>query len=284
MLDGCKRPGRPCLLAVLVLVYAVHPARAQEAPTGLLEQVGFDQQLNAQVPLDVTFRDEQGASVSLRELFDGKPVVLALVYYRCPMLCGLAADGLVRTLRALSLQVGKDFEIVMASIDPHETPDLAAAKKDNYLARYDRPGAERGWHLLTGTDDSIKPLADAVGFRYAYDADKQQYAHAAGLVLLTPQGRVSRYFYGVQYPPRDLRLGLVEASDNQIGSLVDQVLLYCYQYDPTVGRYGLLIMRMVRIAGVATVVILGGAICVMVRRERAQRNADALATGAGKAT
>lgn len=240
-------------------------------PTPILRQVGIDQKLDAQIPLDLVFRDEQGRAVSLREYFGEKPVLLALVYYECPMLCTLILNGLLRSLRALSLTVGKDFTVLTVSFDPREGPELAAAKKRAYVRSYGRPEAEWGWHFLTGEEAAIRRLTEAVGFRYAFDPETGQFAHASGIMVLTPQGRIARYFYGIEYAPRDLRFGLIEAAQGRIGSPVDQILLYCYHYDPKTGKYSLLVMNVLRLAGVATVLALGGFMFVMFRRDRRKK-------------
>lgn len=233
----------------------------------LLRDVGIDQNLNTPVPLDLQFRDEAGRPVKLSQYFGRKPVILSLVYYNCPMLCTQVLNGLDRGLRNVPLDLGKDFEVITVSIDPSETAKLAAAKRDLYTGIYGRPGAAEGWHFLTGDDAQIKQLAASVGFRYAYDTDSKQFAHASGIMVLTPSGKISRYFYGIQYPSRDLRLGLVEASEGRIGSPVDQVLLFCYHYDPVTGKYGLLISRVIKIAGILTVLSIGLMIFVLARRE-----------------
>jgi protein SCO1/2 len=242
--------------------------RAQFGLPPVLRQVGFDQRLNAQVPLDLAFNDEAGQPIRLGDYFGSKPVILVLAYYRCPMLCTQVLNGLVRALLDITFDVGKEFNVVTVSFDPRETPALAAAKKKTYLERYGRPGAEAGWHFLTGTEDSIRRLTVAVGFRYTYDAKKDQFAHASGIMVLTPSGKISRYFYDITYSPRDVRLGLVEASANRIGSPVDQILLYCFHYDPAEGRYGVIIMNFVRLGGVLTVVAIGTFLFIMWRQER----------------
>ncbi len=234
----------------------------------ILDQVGIEQRLNQQVPLDAAFRDETGKTVRFGDYFGQKPVILALVYYECPMLCTQVLNGLVRSLKDVKLDAGRDFNVVAVSINPRETPELAAAKKRVYVGIYERPDGGQGWHFLTGPEASSKALAASVGFRYAYDPMTDQYAHASGIMLLTPDGRISRYFYGIEYPSRDLRLGLVEASANKIGSPVDQLLLFCYHYDPTTGKYGLVILNVIRAAGVATVLAIAGFMLVMFRRER----------------
>ena len=220
-----------------------------------LNNVGIDQKLNEQVPLDLVFRDESGRDVRLGEYFNqGKPIIIALVYYECPMLCNQVLNGLTGSLRTLSFDVGKEFEVVTVSFDARETPQLAADKKASYIARYGRPGAEKAWHFLTGDQKSIDALTQAVGFRYAYDSATNQFAHASGIMLASPDGRLVRYFFGIEYAPKELRLSIVEASANKVGSPVDQLLLYCYHYDPSSGKYGLAIMNVVRLGGAITVV------------------------------
>jgi protein SCO1/2 len=233
----------------------------------LLKEVGIDQKLNSSVPLDLAFRDEAGRPVKLSEYFGSKPVILSLVYYNCPMLCTQVLNGLDRGLRSVPLDLGKDFEAITVSIDPSENSKLAAAKRDLYTGIYGRPGAAEGWHFLTGGDAQIKQLAAAVGFRYAFDADSKQFAHASGIMVLTPSGKISRYFYGIQYPSRDLRLGLVEASEGKIGSPVDQILLFCYHYDPVTGKYGIVISRVIKAAGILAVLAIGLMIFALARRE-----------------
>jgi protein SCO1/2 len=228
----------------------------------LLKQVGIDQKLNDSIPLDLTFRDEHGNPVELAQYFSNKPVIISLVYYSCPMLCTQVLNGLDRSLELIPMDIGKDFNVVTVSIDPTERPVLAEAKQAVYTGMYGRPGAAQGWHFLTGDEPQIKRLADALGFRYAYDPDSKQYAHASAIMVLTADGKISRYFYGVTYPERDLRLGLVEASEGKIGSAVDQVMLFCYHYDPHTGKYGLLISRLIQLAGLATVIV--GGICLIV--------------------
>jgi protein SCO1 len=235
----------------------------------ILSQVGIDQHLNQPLPLDLHFRDESGKDVRLGDYFGKRPVILSLVYYRCPMLCGEVLNGLTSSLDIVNLNLGRDYDIVTVSIDPRETPDVAAKMKAVYLRRYNKrtPEAEEGWHFLTGAQDQISQLAKAVGFRYVYDPRIDQYAHASGIQLVTPDGRLSQYYYGIEYPPRDVRLGLIQASKNHIGTVVDQLILYCYHYDPTTGHYGAIVMRVVRLAGIVTVLLLGGFIFIMVRRD-----------------
>ena len=233
----------------------------------LLKQVGIDQKLNQSIPLDLTFRDENGAPVQLGQFFGQKPVVLTLVYYNCPMLCTQVLNGVESSLKELSTDIGNQYDVVTISIDPTESHVLAKTKKEMYVGMYGRPGAAQGWHFLTGDEPQIKQLADAVGFRYAYDPDTKQFAHASAIMLLTPEGKISRYFYGIQYPTRDLRLGLVEASEGKIGSPVDQVLLFCYHYDPKTGKYGLLISHIIQAGGALTVLILGVGMLILFRGE-----------------
>jgi protein SCO1 len=233
----------------------------------LLKQVGIDQKLNESIPLDLTFRDENGAPVELAQFFGQKPVILTLVYYNCPMLCTQVLNGVESSLKELSTDIGNQYDVVTISIDPTESHVLAKTKKEMYVGMYGRPGAAQGWHFLTGDEPQIKQLADAVGFRYAYDPDTKQFAHASAIMLLTPEGKISRYFYGIQYPTRDLRLGLVEASEGKIGTPVDQVLLFCYHYDPATGKYGLLISHIIQAGGALTVLILGIGMLILFRGE-----------------
>jgi protein SCO1/2 len=233
----------------------------------LLKQVGIDQKLNQSIPLNLTFRDENGAPVQLAQFFGQKPVILTLVYYNCPMLCTQVLNGVESSLKELSTDIGNQFDVVTISIDPTESHVLAKTKKEMYVGMYGRPGASQGWHFLTGDEPQIKQLADTVGFRYAYDPDTKQFAHASAIMLLTPEGKISRYFYGIQYPTRDLRLGLVEASEGKIGTPVDQVLLFCYHYDPTTGKYGLLISHIIQAGGALTVLILGVGMLILFRGE-----------------
>jgi protein SCO1/2 len=233
----------------------------------LLKEVGIDQKLNDSIPLNLTFRDEHGATVELAQFFKGKPVILTLVYYNCPMLCTQVLNSLDRSLETLPLEIGKDFNVVTVSIDPTDRAPLADAKHAMYAGMYGRPGAQYGWHFLTGDQPQIQALADAVGFRYVYDPDSKQYAHASGIMVLTPDGKISRYFYGVVYPSRDLKLGLIDASSGKVGSVADQVLLFCYHYDPHTGKYGLLISRVVQLGGVVTVLVGGVFLIFLFRGE-----------------
>jgi protein SCO1/2 len=273
-------PALAALAVLAVLGALAPPATAQRPPqrvdvhgtaAGLpepLREVGFDQKLGEAVPLDLAFRDADGRAVTLGDFFDGRPVALSLVYYDCPMLCPLTLSGLAQSLKPLELSAGDEFQVVTVSFDPTEGPETARAARDRYLPLYGRAGAEEGWHFLTGTQASIDRLTDAVGFRYTYDAERGEYAHAAGLVVLTPDGRVGRYFFGTDHPARDLRLGLIESAGGTIGDAIDQVLLYCFHYDPATGRYGAATWNLVRAGGAATVLALVGFIVVMLRRER----------------
>jgi protein SCO1/2 len=242
-------------------------------PQGLdpiLAHVGVDQKLNSQVPLDSKFRDENGQPVELKKYFD-KPVILTLVYYTCPMLCSEVLNGTASSLKPVKFDVGKEFNVVTISIDPKDTSGTAMGKKKLMVAKYGRHGADQGWHFLTGDKVNIEAIANAVGWRYAYDPKSGQYAHASAIMLLTPEGKVSRYFYGIEYSAKDIQFGIMDASQNKIGTLTDQIALYCYHYDPAKGKYGLAIMRLVRLAGLVTIALLGGFIFVTVRREGKQK-------------
>jgi protein SCO1/2 len=249
--------------------YKREPGMTASAIPAPLREIGFDQNIDERVPLETPFQDEAGRTVRLGEYFGKRPVVLVFAYYECPMLCTHVINGLASALDVLTLSPGTDFEIVTVSFDPRDTPSTATAKKAGYLNRYQRPGAEGAWHFLTGDQASIDRLAKAAGFRYVWDTATNQFAHPTGIIVLTPDGRLARYLFGIEYGPRDLRLALVEASSGRVGTPVDSLLLYCYHYDPMSGRYGLAIMRTLRIAGGVTVFALGAFIFVMVRRERA---------------
>jgi protein SCO1/2 len=232
-----------------------------------LAGVGVDQKLDALVPLDLKFRDEFNRSLPLSTYFHGKPVLLAFVYYRCPMLCTQILNGIETSLKAVSLNPARDFEVVSVSFDPKDSAETAAGKRKMILQRYGRPETANGWHFLTGDEPEIRALTGAAGFHYRYDPVTQQFAHASAIMILTPEGRLSRYFYGVEYAPRDLRLGLVEASANKIGSPVDQILLFCFHYDPATGKYGAIAMNSVRLAGGLFVLLGGGLLLVVFRRD-----------------
>jgi protein SCO1/2 len=255
---------------------AMRPADSKAASLpAALAGVGIEQKLDALVPLDLHFRDEFNRSVPLSTYFHGKPVLLALVYYRCPMLCTQILNGVETSLKAVSLNPGQDFEVVSVSFDPKDTAETAAGKRKMILQRYGRPGTANGWHFLTGDEPEIRALTEAAGYHYRFDPITGQFAHASAIMVLTPEGRLSRYFYGVEYAPRDVRLGLVEASANKIGSPVDQILLFCYHYDPATGKYGALAMNMVRGAGALFVLLGGGVLLVVFRRDlRRYRRSD----------
>ncbi|HVO93957.1 MAG TPA: SCO family protein [Terriglobales bacterium] len=233
-----------------------------------LRDVAFEQKLNQQIPLDLHFRDETGAPVELNRYFGRRPVILNFVYYKCRDLCPLLLDGMVRSLRALAFGIGKEFDVLTVSFDPSDNAALAAATKRDFVQRYGRPGASAGWHFLTGEPAAIDKLTRAVGFRYQYDQQTGEFGHATGVLLVTPGGKTSRYYYGIDFSPRDLRLGLIEAAADKIGSPIDQLLLFCYHYDPVTGKYGLLVSNVIKLGGALTVVLLGGFIFVMLRRER----------------
>jgi protein SCO1 len=238
-----------------------------------LQNVGIEQHLDGQVPADLAFVDDTGRAVKLGDYFGKKPMVLNLVYYNCTMLCGEVLSGLSASMKMVKFDVGNEFDVITVSFNPNETPQIAAEKKADYIRRYGRPGAAAGWHFLTGPADSINALTKAVGFQYQYDPKSSQYAHATAIMVLTPEGRISRYFYGVDFPPKDLRMGLVEASKEKIGNLTDQVLLYCYHYDPTVGKYGAVVSNMLKLGGGLTILLVGGLLLILIRLDRsAQRS------------
>jgi protein SCO1 len=261
---------RSIVLAFALTAFAA-PLLAQPAPDGrpaILRGVDIEQHLNRPLPLDLEFKDEAGRAVRLGEYFGKRPVVLVLAYYDCPMLCTQVLNGLVSAMGVLSFDAGKEYEVVTVSFDPRDDPSDARAKKEPYVARYGRPGAAGGWHFLTGAPPAIAALTNAVGFRYAWDEKLEQFAHASAIYVATPDGRLARYFYGIEYAPRDLRLAIVEASRGKIGNPVDQLLLFCYHYDPAAGRYGAVVMNMVRLGGITFVLILSTFLFVMWRREK----------------
>jgi protein SCO1/2 len=275
-LSAFAQPGVPMPSSPL---YGARP-EAGSVSTGLpsaLKSVGIDQKLNEQVPLEAVFKDEQGREVRLGDFFKGKPVVLSLVYYSCPMLCNQVLNGMLGSFRHVTFNAGEQFEVVTVSFDSRETPELAAAKKQTYVKAYNRPSGNAGWHFLTGDEANIKRLTDAVGFRYTWDEQTKQFAHASGIMVVTADGRLARYFYGIEYSPKDLRLGLVEASQNQIGSPVDSLMLYCYHYDPATGKYGAAVMNIVKVAGVVTIALIIGFLLFLIkiggRNQLAARNA-----------
>jgi protein SCO1/2 len=265
-------------LAALVLAN-VTPAAAQGlAPSnepaagarpGILNKIAIDQRIGDKVPLDLPLTDEAGQPVTLGDYFGNRPVILALVYYECPMLCTQVLNGLVTALGVMNFEVGREFDVVAVSFNPKEGPGLASQKKAAYVKRYGRPQSAAGWHFLTGSPDSIERLTEAVGFKYEYDEKIGQYAHGAGIEVLTPKGVLSRYFYGIEFSARDIRFGLIEASEERIGSRIDDVLLFCYHYDPATGTYGAAMLNLVRLGGIATVAALVVFITISLRRERA---------------
>ncbi|HUB81829.1 MAG TPA: SCO family protein [Bryobacteraceae bacterium] len=253
------------------LLFAAFSAAAQTSDQPQvpkeLQGIRIDQRLNAQIPLDAQFRDESGRQVRLGDYFGQKPVILALVYYRCTMLCSYILNGMVSGLRPLSFRAGRDFEVVAISIDPSEDPPLAASKRDNYAHSYSSKDGTAGWHFLTGTEPNIRAVADAVGFHYRYDPATKIFLHASGIMMITPLGRIARYFYGVEFTPKDLKLGLMDASGNRIGSPVDEILLLCYHYDPSKGKYSADVLNLLRFAAGLVLLILIGALAVLFRRD-----------------
>lgn len=263
-----------CVTLSTALVARGPSASAQTTSPAVAErfkEVGLFQRLGEQLPLDATFTDDEGRQVKLGQYFGDKPVLLMFVYYECPMLCNISLNGLAQVMHGLDFTVGREFEAVIISFDPRETYKLARAKKARFVQRYARPGSEHGWHFLTGDEAAIRRTADAAGFRYYYDEKTAQYAHGSGIILATREGKLSRYFYGVEFPPKDVRLGLVEASSNKIGTAVDQVLLLCFHYNPITGKYGFAIITVLRVAGIATVLAIVGFIARSLRKERRLR-------------
>ncbi len=258
---------------LLILIVFLPSTRVEAQVDGnpaakVFTEVGIDQKLDQGVPLDLPFRNEEGEPVLLSDYFGSKPVILSLVYYRCPMLCNQVLNGMVETFRTLEITAGKEFVVVTVSIDPAEGYNLAGQKKIHYVEEYGRAGVERGWHFLTGDSMTIEKLADAVGFRYVYDEEAKQFAHASGIMVLTPEGKLARYLYGIEYAAKDLRFSLMEASKNRIGSPVDKLMLLCYHYNPMTGKYGVLVGNLLRGGGIVTIVILAGYIIVNLKRDR----------------
>jgi protein SCO1/2 len=287
MMNGCVRQRPAAFASVWLVISLAHAASAAQEPAappaagGIrprpgpaasvlpspLREVGFDQNLDQHVPLDTSLIDEAGRNVRLGDFFGTRPVVMVFAYYTCPMLCTQVVNGLASALGVLSLDPGQDFEIVTVSFDPRDTPASAARAKAHALDRYKRP-AHTSWHFLTGDQSAIDRLTRAAGFRYVWDEATQQFAHPSGVVVLTPDGRLARYLFGIEYGPRDLRFAIIEASGGRVGNPADALLLYCYHYDPTRGRYGLVIMRALRLAGIGTVLALACFVAAMVRQER----------------
>ena len=241
-------------------------APSANVPPPGLKDIAIEQRLNEQVPADLIFRDETGKTVKLGDYFGKKPLILSLVYFRCPMLCNEVLSGMEGAMKALPFDAGKEFDILTVSFDPKDTPETASEKKTQVLKHYKRATAAEGWHFLTGSQESIDALTKAVGFRYHYDAPTDQFAHATGIMILTPQGKIAQYYYGVEFAPRDLRFGLEQASQNKIGSLADEVLLYCFHYDPTTGKYNAIISRVLKLSGGLTILLIGGVVLVLLRR------------------
>jgi protein SCO1 len=264
-------PAGAVLLALSIAASAqTIPDSVGKSSSGLpaqLQNVGFEPQLNARLPLDTNFRDESGRDVKLRDYFGAKPVLLALVYYGCPMLCNQVEQGVVGTLKMLSFNAGQDYQVIFVSFDPRETTDMAAQKKTAALSRYGRPETASGWHFLTGKEEPIRALTSAANFRYSFDEKHNLFAHASGIMLITPDGRISRYFYGVEYPSRDVRLGLVDASAGKIGTPIDHLLLYCFQYNPETARYSATVLRIVRLGGILTIFSIVAGILIFRRRD-----------------
>jgi protein SCO1/2 len=264
------------LITTLLLVAASSIAQMidpSKAAARAFTEVGIDQKLNEQVPLDLQFKDEQGRTVTLNQYFHSRPVIISLVYYKCPMLCTQVLNGMVQTFKTLSFTTGKEFDVITVSIDPTETPEMAADKKETYVTEYARAGVENGWHFLVGDSTNIKKLADAVGFRYVYDGLTKQFAHASGIMVATPQGKLARYLYGIEYGAKDLTFSLMEASHERIGSPVDKLLLLCYHYDPRTGKYGMMVTTMLRIGGGLTMLAVGAFLFVNFRRDRKKSRA-----------
>ena len=267
-------PKKGILLVVMLGLACLLPqtdARAQQTVGGVVSQVGFDQKLGIQLPLDLRFHDDTGRDLRLGELLGRRPVILAPVYFRCPLLCNQLLNGLTRSLKPVSLAAGQDFDVIAFSINPAENPDLAGPKKRAYLEQYDRPGSANGWHFLVGDQPAISALTEAIGFRYTFNPQTELYAHAAGVVIVTPEGRIARYFYGIDFPPKELESELTRARAGQIGNPIGRLLLLCYDYDAATGKYTLSIMRLLRVAGTATAVALGAFVCLMFRREAKER-------------
>ncbi len=258
---------------ILSMVLLVSATSAQmmdptKAAARAFTEVGIDQKLNEQVPLDLKFTDDEGNLVELGKYFHTKPVIISLVYYRCPMLCTQVLNGMVQTFKTLQFTAGTEFEVVTVSIDHNETHEMAAEKKDTYVTEYARAGVADGWHFLVGDSLSVKKLADAVGFKFVYDVPTKQFAHASGIMVATPQGKLARYLYGIEYGAKDLTFSLMEAAQEKIGSPVDKLLLLCYHYDPTTGKYGMVVANLLRVGGVLTLLIVGGYMFYNLRREK----------------
>jgi protein SCO1/2 len=241
----------------------------------VLDQVRFEQRLNQPLPLDTTFTDDHGRTVKLGDLFGKRPVILVFNYYNCPMLCSQVLNGLTATLSSMRFSVGREFDVVAISIDPHETAPMAAESKQKYTSRYGRHAGDNDWHFLVGDQKNIDAAAEAAGFKYVWDARGKQFAHPSGIIVVTPQGKIAQYYYGIEFSARDLRLATIESSQEHIGTLIDSVTLFCYHYDPATGKYGAMVMNMLRAGGVFTLLLIGGFVVIMLRRERRQEGRTA---------
>lgn len=259
----------PIIVLLLNGIVGLTANGQQSTPAStVFNEVGIDQNLNQQIPLDLEFRNEYGKMVTLDQYFHAKPVIVSLVYYRCPMLCTQVLNGMVETFKIIKFTAGKEFEVVTVSIDPTETSDLAAEKKAGYVSDYHRDGVGEGWHFLTGDQESITKLAKAVGFNYVYDEQTKQFAHASGIMIATPEGRLARYLYGIEYAANDVTFSLMDAAKEKIGSPVQKLQLLCYAYDPSTGKYSLVVINLLKIGGIITLMILGGFIVINLLRDK----------------
>lgn len=242
-----------------------------------LKKIGIEQKLGETLPSDAVLRDENGKDVQLGSFFGKRPVIIAFVYYECPMLCNQVLNGLTGSLKGISLDAGKDFDVVAISFDAreHAKSDLAKNKKTGYMERYGRPGTENGWHFLTGTQEELDKVTNAAGFSYKWDEKSEQFAHAGGIMITTPEGKLSRYLFGIDYSPKDVKFGVMESSNNKVGSAAEQLLLYCYHYDPSTGKYGLAVLRIMRIGGIATLAAMGLMGFVFWRRNKKKVSSEA---------
>lgn len=281
---GRSAAARAVAFCILHLAFGSGVASAQQQPglpgsmghrTGIVasnvppqfKEVTFQQRLDERLPLDARFKDEAGRDVALGDYFTGKPVALAFVYYQCPMLCAETMNGISSALKAVPFVPGEDFEVVLVSFDPRDTPEAANAKKRAHMQHWSVADTADGWHFLTGDEATIRRVTSAAGFTYKWEEETGQFAHVSGLLTVTPDGRLSRYFYGVEYSPKELRMALVESGEGRIGTVVEELLLYCFQYDPTSGRYGVVVMNLVRLGGLVTMVLVGGFVLLMRRRD-----------------
>jgi protein SCO1/2 len=272
-----KRTTAILVLGLLSLSILHAQSKEQRTVSKVFNDVGIDQRLNQSIPLDLSFRDEDGNPVTLGSYFHDKPVVLSLVYYECPMLCTQVLNGMVECFLDTKFTVGKEFNVVTVSFNPRETPELAKAKKDQYIRAYGHGDAGKSWHFLTGDEESIRKLTDAVGFHYVYDEETHQYAHASGIMVLTREGKLARYFYGIEYAPRDMEFAVMDASHEKIGSPVERLLLLCYHYDPSTGKYSLFVLNLIKMGGAVTLIALAGGLIILFRHDRKQKNAEARA-------